>query len=318
MMETNLTDISSFETPFWCFNGHVHTIARSFFGDSNKPLCQRIEIPTPDGDFLELDVINQKNKQPVIALFHGLEGSTDRYYIIEMMKELSARNYSVVAVNFRGCGSRLNNKMRFYHSGETQDYSTVFNWIAKTFPTQKRGAVGFSLGGNALLKFLAEQHEHKPDAAVAVSVPYNLKRGCLAISQGFNRIYEYRFMRTLRKKLNDKRECFPQLPTYSGSTLYRFDDEVTAPVHGFDDAEDYYAQCSSKKFIPFINVPSLLIHSRQDPLCPVDEMPVKKIKENSLTDYIITEEGGHVGFWSSPRGWLNQTIMNYFLNKFDS
>ena len=317
-METSLTNISPFKSPVWCFNGHIHTIARSLFGDNKKPPCQRIEIPTPDDDFLELDVINQKNDLPVVALFHGLEGSTERYYIIEMIKELSAKNYSVVGVNFRGCGSRLNDKQRFYHSGETKDYATVFNWISENFLNSKIGAVGFSLGGNAMLKFLAEEHPTKPDAAAAVSVPYNLKRGCLELSSGFNRIYEYRFMRTLRKKLNKKRQHFPSLPKFTGTKLYDFDDQVTAPVHGFKDAEDYYAKCSSRQFIPSIDVPSLLIHSKEDPLCPVDEMPLKNIKENPKIDYVITKEGGHVGFWSKPQGWLNQTIMNYFLNKFDS
>ena len=313
-MESSLVNILSFKTPFWCFNGHVHTIARSFFGDTKKPSCQRIEISTPDDDFLELDVINQENDLPVIALFHGLEGSTDRYYIIEMMKSLAGHNYSVVAVNFRGCGSRLNNKERFYHSGETNDYATVFNWIKENFPTSKVGAVGFSLGGNALLKFLAENHPQKPEVAVAVSVPYNLKKGCLTISKGFNRIYEYRFMRTLRKKLNRKRKAFPSLPKFTGTKLYDFDDQVTAPVHGFEGAEDYYRQCSSKQFVSSIKVPSLLIHSKEDPLCPVGEMPVKDVKDNPNTDYIITEEGGHVGFWGKQQDWLNKVVCSYFLH----
>lgn len=293
----------------------MHTIARSLFSVKEKPSCKRIEIETPDDDFLELDVIRYANKKPAIALFHGLEGSSDRYYITELMKKLSEESWSVVAVNFRSCGSRMNRKPRFYHSGETNDYATVFEWIQKSFPESKIGAAGFSLGGNALLKYLGEANNLPVQAAAAISVPYNLKSGSLRIHEGFNRIYEYRFLRTLRQKLDQKRESFPELPNFSGSTLYDFDDQVTAPIHGFVNAEDYYNRCSSAQFIPDIHTPALLIHSREDPLCPAKNMPLKAIKENPETDYIITRKGGHVGFWDKNKDWLNSVILNYFQRK---
>lgn len=149
------------------------------------------------------------------------------------------------------------------------------------------------------------------EAAVAVSVPYDLQLGALLLSRRFHRIYEYRFLRTLRKKLNLKRQTFPNLPTFSGSSIYEFDDQVTSAIHGFKDADDYYEQCSGRRFVEHIKTDTLLIHSRQDPLCPIEAMPIAKINQNKFTDYIITEEGGHVGFWSKPRGWLNFVIENY-------
>lgn len=296
----------------------MHTIARSLLGDHRLPPHQRVEIPTPDDDFLELDLVRGEEHKPVIALFHGLEGSTSRYYMVELMKELSEEQYSIVGVNFRSCGSRMNRQRRFYHSGETGDYATVFRWIRKQFPGRALGAVGFSLGANALLKSLGEEgSSHPADAAVAVSVPYDLRMGSITISKGFNRIYEYRFLRTLRKKLEFKRQKYPGLPRFTGSTLYQFDDQVTAPVHGFHGADHYYEECSSRKFLDSIHKPTLLIHSDEDPLCPIEGMPMHKINENDSLDYVITREGGHVGFWSRPRGWLNYVILNYLKRKFD-
>lgn len=291
----------------------MHTIACSLFVRSRLPDAKRIEITTPDGDFLELDVIDQQNKRPVVVLFHGLEGSTDRYYIARLMRLCSSKGYSVVAVNFRGCGSRLNHLPRFYHSGATDDYKTTFCWVRNYFPDSAIGAVGFSLGANALLKSLGEEGSgHWSDASIAVSVPYDLKSGSLELSKGFNRIYEYRFLRTLRKKLDLKRDNHTDLPAFTGQTLYDFDDQVTSKLHGFEDAEDYYARCSSDQFIPQIYKSTLLIHSRQDPLCPIESMPLNEIKANPRLSYVITTEGGHVGFWSRQGEWLNEVIMSYF------
>lgn len=309
---TSLPNVPEFRSPSWCVNSHVHTIARSFLGDTNPPYDQRIEIPTPDDDFLELDIIRHQNDKPVVALFHGLEGSSSRYYMVELARELSKMKLSVVAVNFRSCGSRMNRQPRFYHSGETEDYATVFRWIREEFPNRLIGAVGFSLGGNALLKSLGEEGTaHPVSTAVGVSVPYDLRLGSINLTGGFNRIYDYRFLRTLKKKLEQKKKDYPDLPNFSGSTLYDFDDQVTSVIHGFRNAEDYYARCSSRKFVSAIKKPTLLIHSGEDPLCPVDGMPVGKIKDNPHLHYIITDEGGHVGFWSQPKGWLNYIITAY-------
>ncbi len=311
-MKTNLPDIPPLNPPAWCFNGHVHTIARSLFGDTTMPDCRRIEIPTPDDDFLELDVIRQDPDAPVIVLFHGLEGSTGRYYMAELMHRLKDEGYSLVGVNFRSCGSRLNRQPRFYHSGETSDYATVFGWVTDHFNEAPMGAVGFSLGANALLKSLGEQKEvHPLQAAVAVSAPYDLKLGSKRLSKGFNRIYDFRFLRTLRNKLEEKRTHHPGLPRFEGSSLYEFDDQVTSIIHDFDNADHYYESCSSRRFVGDIRKPVLLIHSKEDPLCPIEGMPLETIKNNPALDYVITDEGGHVGFCSRNGNWLNGLIAGY-------
>ncbi|HKK46171.1 MAG TPA: alpha/beta fold hydrolase, partial [Balneolaceae bacterium] len=189
-METNLRHIPNFNSPRWCFNGHIHTIARSFTGDNNPPPVKRMEITTPDDDFLEIDCAIQADSRAIVTLFHGLEGSSQRFYIVELMKVLLRKGFSVIGVNFRSCGSRMNKRRRFYHSGETGDYATIFKWVRKHYPNQKIGAVGFSLGGNALLMSLAEDPEHHPvDAASSVSVPYDLYMGAKLLSRGFSRVY---------------------------------------------------------------------------------------------------------------------------------
>lgn len=317
-METSLPNIQRARSPRWCFNGHVHTIAQSILKNPEKAPAKRVEISTEDDDFLELDVTDAQNDRPAIALFHGLEGSSQRYYIVELTHALRALGYTVVAVNFRGCGSQMNRQRRFYHSGQTQDLATVFAWMKRQFPDSPLGAVGFSLGGNVLLKSLGEEKEHHPlQAAVAVSVPYDLRAGSLNIAEGVNRMYQYYFLNGLTTKLNKKREIYPDLPQFTGRTLYDFDHQVTAPIHDFKSADHYYETCSSGPFLSQIERPALLIHSRQDPICKADCMPLDDIKQQKNLDYVLTDQGGHVGFWYNPEDWLNQLIVNYFEQKFD-
>ncbi len=311
-MESSLDHIPPFRPPAWCRGGHLHTVACSLLGDTRKPPCRTVEISTPDGDFLEAELAGEENSGPCIALFHGLEGSTDRYYMTGLMRALPKEDFTVLGVNFRGCGSRLNRRPRFYHSGETGDYRTVFGWLRDRFPGRPLGAVGFSLGGNALLKYLGEEKAESPlFAAVAVSVPYDLKMGSICLSRGFNRVYEYYFLRSLRRKLEEKRERFPELPRFEGSTLYEFDEQVTAPLHGFRGADDYYYRCSSRRFLEEIETPALLVHSLEDPLCPVESLPRTKILDNPVLDHLFTRQGGHVGFRSRGSGWLNRVITGY-------
>lgn len=315
-MKTSLRNIPPVNAPRWCFNGHIHTIARSLFGNSQKPPCERLEISTPDDDFLDLDVYRSNTDRGAVALFHGLEGSTDRYYMAELMQVLYLNGYSFAGVNFRSCGSRLNKKRRFYHSGETDDYRTVFRWMRSYFSNEPLAAVGFSLGGNALLKYLGEEGTRHPvEAAAAVSVPYDLEAGSRAITNGFNRIYDFRFIRTLKKKLVQKKKTYPDLPEFTGTTLYDFDEQVTSRIHGYENALDYYQKCSSNQYLPDITVPTLLIHSQDDPLCPVDMFPAEIAAENEHIDYILTGEGGHVGFQSRKGKWLNRVITEYLSQK---
>lgn len=307
----NKHSFKPFETEWWAFNSHIHTVISSFSAVKSFEV-DRIEIETPDDDFLEIDVVNLKNGNPVVTLFHGLEGSSDRFYIRNLMYDLKSIGFSSVALNFRGCGSKQNKQPRFYHSGETSDYKLLFDWVSDHFNNCDIYSVGFSLGGNALIKSLGELREsHPSQKSVAVSPPYDLKEGSLDMEKGFNQVYSYRFLKTLVKKLASKRVYFPELPTFNGHTIYDFDDQVTAPIHGFDNAEHYYETCSSKQFIKDVKKPLLIIHSKEDTLCPLQYAPFADIKNSTCIETIFTEKGGHVGFISNPRNWLNESIISW-------
>lgn len=307
------TTTAPFKSAPWCFNGHAHTVLCSLIFDSPSLHSEKISIDTPDDDFLEIDVVDNGKNHPVVVLFHGLEGHSRRFYITQLAKHLIDRRFSIVAVNFRGCGSKLNKQRRFYHSGETEDLETVFSWVGDQFPNSPVFGAGFSLGASALLNYLKKHGVHHPlHAVAAISTPFDLKKGSINLENGFNRIYSLLFLQTLVQKLEQKRSRYPDLPTYNGTTLFEFDDQVTAPLHGFEDADDYYSQCSSAFFIDQIKTDTLLIHSRQDPLCPFKWTPVRQIEKNPNLTGCFPNNGGHVGFWSKPNGWLNQKIGNYF------
>ncbi|MDX1642713.1 MAG: alpha/beta fold hydrolase, partial [Balneolaceae bacterium] len=188
---------SSFKSAPWCFNGHTHTVLCSLVFGSPNLQSEKIQIDTPDNDFLELDVINKGTGKPVVVLFHGLEGNSRRFYITQLAEQLISRDFSVVAVNFRSCGSKMNLRRRFYHSGETEDLETVFGWTQKNFPNSDIYAAGFSLGGSALLNYLKKHGTYHPlQAAAVISTPFDLKKGSLNLEKGFNRIYSILFLQT--------------------------------------------------------------------------------------------------------------------------
>lgn len=311
MVEIGKIKFEKFKPVWWAPEVHTQTVIASF-SKTKDPKSERLEIPTPDNDFLELEVVDLKNKKPVVALFHGLEGSSKRHYIQNLMSDLKQAGYSSVALNFRGCGKKLNLQKRMYHSGETEDYKTLFNWMKQYFSNSEIYAAGFSLGGNALVKSLGELGEDHPvKRAVAVSPPYDLKGGSLRMNDGFNKVYQKRFLNTLAEKTLLKQKQFPDFPRFSGSSVYDFDDQVTAPLHGFKGADDYYETCSSKHFYKQVQKPLLVIHSKADSLCPLEFAPFDDLESNKNIQTLFTESGGHVGFISQERGWLNRTIIKW-------
>ncbi|HET8866162.1 MAG TPA: alpha/beta fold hydrolase [Gracilimonas sp.] len=304
--------LEPFEPVWWAWNTHVHTVVASQLTRAEKPDHQRLEVPTPDDDFLEVDVSLVNSDKPIVALFHGLEGSTDRHYIANLMGLLKEKGFSSAALNFRGCGSKMNLRPRFYHSGETQDYRTFLGWLKRTYPEKQIFAVGYSLGANALVKYLGEEKDQSlVQRAVAVSPPYDLKEGSIRLQHGFNRIYEIRFLKTLVEKLELKRQTFSDMPEFHGNTIYEFDDQVTAKLHNFEGADDYYHQCSSKHFYGDVKTDLLVIHSKEDTLCPIEFAPSDMMNQNPCIQTCFTDEGGHVGFLSSDPGWLYRVILKW-------
>lgn len=302
-----------FKSAPWCVNGHLHTILSSYLFEPVYLDYNKIEIATPDGDNLDLNLMENETGAPVTILLHGLEGSANRYYIQNLAHYLFNSGHTVAALNFRSCGGKMNNQRRFYHSGDTNDLETVSKWLSEKFPDSIQLAAGFSLGGSVLLNYLKKyRNKATIKGFAAVSVPYDLYKGSINLQRGFNKIYDYHFLISLKKKLELKRKTYSDLPNFNGNTLFEFDDQVTAPVHGFKDAKEYYTQCSSAFFMDQIQTPGLLIHSKEDPLCPFDYTPLKVINENPFLSTVFHSRGGHVGFWSVPPGWIERTVGKYF------
>jgi predicted alpha/beta-fold hydrolase len=247
-----------------------------------------------------------------VLLLHGLEGSLRSHYVGGVLSQASARGWGATLFVFRGCGAQPNVARRFYHSGETSDLQQVFITLRARWPGSPWFLAGVSLGGNVLLKWLGElggSVDRAIVAAAAVSVPFDLEAGARHIDRGFARVYGRNFLRTLRQKAFAKLSRYPDLFDRArldrAKSIYDFDDVVTAPVHGFDSAHDYYERSSSLQFLPSIRVPTLLLSSRDDPFLPshVLSRVGSVAARNPRLTLEIHHRGGHVGFVAGRLPW---------------
>jgi predicted alpha/beta-fold hydrolase len=285
--------------PSLLFNGHLETIYPSLFRRIDVSY-QRERIPTPDQDFLDIDWLNQ-NSSKLIIISHGLEGNTTRPYVTGMAKSFFEKGYDVLAWNFRGCGSEINKQLRFYHSGATDDFDTLIRYVVTKRKYSEINLVGFSLGGNLTLKYLGEPFESTSSIkkAVVFSVPMDLYASCIQISKPSNWIYSHRFLKSLKNKILAKSKYYPELDTKRLSrinTLLEFDDVYTAPLHGFENAIDYYTQCSSIHFLKDIKIPTLIVSAVNDPFLNTECFPTAEKYNNPLIAFESTSRGGHCGF----------------------
>jgi predicted alpha/beta-fold hydrolase len=267
---------------------------------------------TPDGDFLDIHRLDGPPGAPRLIFLHGLEGTIRSHYVGGFFAEAARRGWTADLMIFRGCGDEPNRAPRFYHSGETTDLAFVIDRVRAEHPQADLMLAGVSLGGNVLLKFLGERGRTLPPAiraAAAVSVPYDLERGSRHISRGTSRIYDRHFLRTLRLKAMAKLERYPRLFDPSAlaraTSIYEFDDVVTAPVHGFENAHDYYARSSALGFLERIDVPTLLLSAQDDPFLPPEVLDeVRSVAaRNSKLIIEFPEHGGHVGFVGGTLPW---------------
>jgi uncharacterized protein len=266
----------------------------------------RVErLETPDGDFVAIHHLDAAEGAPVLVLLHGLEGSVRSHYIQGLLRDAKARGWRAQVLVFRSCGGELNRSRRSYHSGETTDLAFVLDHLQSTFPSVSVVLAGVSLGGNVLLKYLGEQGQNispRIKAAAAVSVPYDLARSSRFIDQGFARVYQWNFLRSLRAKAIAKLEQFPDLfdrgRFTSVRTMFDFDDLFTAPVHGFDGAADYYAKSSSLGWLKTISIRTLLLSAVDDPFLPAEVLDEvrEKARSNPNLEIEFHAHGGHVGF----------------------
>ena len=227
------------------------------------------------------------------------------------LAHLVGRGLGGVALNFRGCSGEPNRLARAYHSGDTEDLAWIVDQTRARMRATRLGAIGFSLAGNVLLKYLGERGDATPfAAAVAVSVPYDLQRGVEHLRSGCaGSVYTRYFLRSLQAKLTAKAHLIPRTLLRDGQAardLEAFDDAVTAPLHGFDDASHYYAVSSSVGFLASIRTPTLLLHARDDPFLPDSSLPLDALRSNPWVRLELTDRGGHLGFFG-PRQMLSDT-----------
>lgn len=317
-----------YRPPWWLPEGHSQTILAARWALKPSVQYHRVRWATPDGDFIDLDFTEPPEialkKHTLWVLFHGLEGCSRSHYSLALMNRAKAVGALGVVVHFRGCSGENNLKPRAYHSGDSAEMNWILHRLRETFPALVcMHVVGVSLGGNVLLKWLGEQQEGAAkllSSAVSVSAPVNLLAGATALASGFNKVYTRMFLNTLIPKTLDKVKRFPELGTINSisscKNFFDFDNRVTAPWHGFRDAEHYYAESSAKPFLKYIAVPTLMINAKNDPFMSGHYLPAEH-EVSSQVRRLFTEHGGHVGFanGSSLRlglDWLPKQCDDFF------
>lgn len=282
-----------------------------------------------DGDFLECYWYNKQpithSNTPIVILFHGLAGSYKSPYIQGAMKELQKNGFSTVVMHFRGCSGVENKLPRSYHSGETGDALSWIKDLKKRYPNSKLFGVGYSLGGNMLLKLLGE-NTNILEAAISVSAPIQLDICANKMDKGFSKFYQHILLKDLNNSLSKKFDKHPmqkhlkieKKDIKNLKTFWDFDEAYTAPIHGFDSAQDYYTKSSAKQFLKHIKTSTLIIHAFDDPFMTPEILPKgSEVPKNIILE--IYPHGGHVGFINGmllqPEYWLEKRIAHY-LNSF--
>jgi predicted alpha/beta-fold hydrolase len=317
---------SNYIAPKWLLGGNAQTIYPYFLNPSPHVAFRRERWELDDGDFVDIDWLEGALNKPLVVMFHGLEGNSRSHYALSMMNQLREQNWRGAVIHFRGCSGQPNRLPRAYHAGDSMEIDWMLRRVLHQCESQKSGmpfyVIGISLGGNVLLKWLGEQGgqiNKLITAAVAVSAPLDLAAAGKALDSGFNQFYTRHFLSSLKRKALEKHKRFPGLldakAVAASATLYEFDNHVTAPLHGFRDADEYWSKSSSKPWLQHIQVPTLVINARNDPFMPAHVLPTQE-KVSPMVILEFPEQGGHVGFmqgiFPGQLRWLPQRIIEFF------
>ncbi|MBN7819156.1 hydrolase [Bowmanella sp. Y57] len=314
---------STFRPPWWARSPHVQTIWPRLLQKRRAIQLHWESLELPDGDFVELAWTPEPDRpKGIVACFHGLEGSARSHYANDMLAVMHSQGWRGVMMHFRGCGNHPNRTTRAYHSGDTQDATFFLDNLASRFPHVPKVGIGFSLGANMLLKLLGEKiNQSWLNAAVAISPPFRLANCAQSINQGFSRLYQRYLLGSMCKRLLEKmnRLDFSALSLSEekvrGFQSFRdFDQHVTAPLHGFANADDYYQKCSAISFLNKISTPTLVLHSVDDPFMNPEVVP----QAHELSPFVrleLSQQGGHVGFMQGtpwrPVIWTHERVVNF-------
>ncbi len=318
-------DEPPFRRVWWLRGAHAETIVPALLAPRARVRYKRERWDTPDGDFIDVDRVEpaeaaRDDARPTLVVFHGLEGNADSRYVRGLMAAAVAHGWRGVAPHFRGCGGQPNRAPRFYHSGDSDEVDWIVRRVAGERAASPVVVAGISLGGNMLLKWLGERGDEAGSlvaAAAAVSAPMDLVAGGHHLGRGFNRFYTWMFLRTLKHKSRAKLAVhaglFDRRKMEQARNLRAFDDVVTAPVHGFRDAEDYWTRASAKPWLAAIAVPTLVLNAQNDPFLPASALP----KPDEVSPCVTLEfprHGGHVGFFHAGpdrHEWMPRRVVRH-------
>jgi predicted alpha/beta-fold hydrolase len=320
--------MTRYHAAWWLPGAHAQTLWGKLVRREREQPTTSERWTTPDGDFLDIHRLTGTPNKPRLLVLHGLEGTIRSQYAQKLLGEAHKRGWSSDLLIFRSCSPEMNLTKRFYHSGETGDVGFVIDRIVRENPQQPLLLAGVSLGGNVLLKYLGERGvalAPQITAAAAVSVPFDLARASNHINQGFARVYQRHFIKSLKQKTLKKLERFPDLISSDRlmgiETMYEFDDAVTASVHGFRDADHYYSSSSSLAWIGRISIPTLLLSARDDPFLPRTVLDdVRRVaQKNPRLELEFPAHGGHVGFvtgWNPfrPAYYAERRVCDFLAN----
>ncbi len=306
--------------PWWLKSGHLQTIFASIFSEAPKINYRRERWELDDADFLDIDFADGKPGAPWVIASHGLEGSSYSRYILRLMNTAQNMGWNAAVYNFRGCSGETNRLLRSYHSGDTQDLEYIIQTIHGRCHCPTIFLAGYSLGGNVIAKWLGEKSSNALElvqGAVLCCTPFDLLACQKNMDRGFNLIYVWRFLRTLRSKAKQRMQSNSHAIDIKRAmrawTIREFDDAFTAPAHKFRDYLHYYSSSSSKPYLKHIKVPTLVIHAWDDPLIPSNSFPDPSEVSNQVLLRPVAH-GGHIGFYDKTYKayWVDRQIERWF------
>lgn len=308
---------STYRPPAWLPGGHLQTVHPVLFRKVKTVTSRKQRLELDDGDFLDLEWAGNRGERLAI-ISHGLEGCSQAKYVQGMAAVLLKRGWDVLAWSFRGCSGEPNRLASFYHSGKTEDLDLVIQHALAVHPAKSIDLLGFSLGGNLTLKYVGERGTDIHPAinrTVAFSVPCELACSSTKLAEWQNRIYMERFMKSLREKVKQKHQHFPDTLDISGvdamRTFAEFDDRFTAPLHGFDGASDYWKRSSCRQFLGNISIPTLLVTAANDPILGPACYPYDEAQASDTFHFETPPQGGHVGFYAPGEYWSEKRATEF-------
>lgn len=310
---------SSFKPAWWLRNRHLQTIWSQKVRRLALPSHYLERIKTDDNDFIDLAWVNQNETKELVLIIHGLGGSMHSNYSKAILQALAKNQYQAVLMHLRGCSSENNHQAESYHAGAWQDVDRVLEHIYFKNPQASVSIIAYSIGASILINGLQHGFTHPLETCVAVSPPFELQQSANALNRGFARIYQKYLLDCLKIQAKDKIDQH-SLP-YNHNTLkqcrnfWQFDDQVTAPLHGFTGVDEYYQQCSCRNKLKNLDTPLLIIHAKDDPFSSEQAIPTQS-ELSKFVDLEVYPHGGHVGFVSGkwpwkPEYWLENRIIEH-------